>query len=146
MRGPRWRAACALAGLVGLVGLVGGAAGAQVPCGAALAPERRQQLSVEGLHLAYAPSAWPVPAGQFFTLEVVLCEPAGTGRASLVSVDATMPAHRHGMNYRPRILARGEGRFGVEGLLLHMPGRWRLNFTVGQGGQTRQVSHEVDVP
>ena len=31
--------------------------------------------------------------------------------AELVRVDATMPEHRHGMNYRPTLARQGEGRY-----------------------------------
>jgi hypothetical protein len=43
-------------------------------------------------------------------------------------VDADMPAHRHGMNYRTTVTALGDGRFRAEGLMFHMAGRWRLLF------------------
>jgi hypothetical protein len=39
-----------------------------------------------------------------------------------------MPEHRHGMNYRPSVTRRGDGRFTASGLLLHMPGRWEFSF------------------
>jgi hypothetical protein len=72
--------------------------------------------------------------GQLFALDVRLC-PA---RARLVAVDATMPEHKHGMNYRPsvRAAARAPARanepaaFRVDGMAFHMPGHWRLRFDV----------------
>ena len=77
--------------------------------------------------------------GQAFVLHVELC-PAG---ARLLRVDATMPEHRHGMNYRPSLHALAPGRWRADGLLWHMPGRWELRFEVeppaGTAGATRQV-------
>ena len=32
------------------------------------------------------------------------------------------------MNYRPTVQALGDGRFTAEGLVFHMPGRWRFLF------------------
>ena len=32
-------------------------------------------------------------------------------------VDATMPEHKHGMNYAPTIASRGDGRYRAEGMV-----------------------------
>jgi hypothetical protein len=55
-----------------------------------------------------------------------------------------MPEHRHGMNYRPTLASRGDGRYLAEGLLFHMPGRWRLLFDLERDG--RRVRLTADVP
>lgn len=67
--------------------------------------------------------------GMFFGLEVAVCARTGARPAEL-RVDAQMPEHRHGMNYRPGVASRGDGRFTARGLLLHMPGRWEFSFDV----------------
>ena len=61
--------------------------------------------------------------GQHFAIEFAVC-PAPES----VRVDATMPEHKHGMNYRPAVTATGEGRYRAEGLMLHMAGKWELVF------------------
>jgi hypothetical protein len=76
----------------------------------------------------------PLPLAEFFALDFAVCARDGRTVAS-PRVDATMPAHGHGMNYRPSITALGDGRFRADGLLLHMPGQWQLTFDVG-GGET----------
>ena len=65
--------------------------------------------------------------------------------AELVALDAVMPDHRHGMNYRPTIVGNGEGRFRVEGVVFHMPGRWELAIDVRAGGDVERLSHEIIV-
>ena len=55
--------------------------------------------------------------------------------AELVRVDATMPEHKHGMNYAPTMMAIGDGRYRVDGLLFHMPGNWEVAFDVRAGGE-----------
>ena len=35
--------------------------------------------------------------------------------AELVAIDAQMPEHKHGMNYRPTIVSLGDGRYRVDG-------------------------------
>lgn len=69
----------------------------------------------------------PIKLAEFFALDVAVCARAGAQPSSL-RIDARMPEHNHGMNYRPRVLARGSGRFEATGLLLHMQGRWQISF------------------
>ena len=83
----------------------------------------------EGHRVAYRLDPSPVPLAAPFALEIVACGPAGPFPGPL-EVDADMPAHRHGMNYAPRVAPEGEGRFRVEGMLFHMPGDWRIKFVL----------------
>ena len=77
-------------------------------------------------------------------MEAVVCaEPPAA--VATVRVDAQMPEHRHGMNYRPRVSARGDGLYVAEGLLFHMPGRWHLLFDVERGGRTERLEAEIDL-
>lgn len=136
------RAACS-------AGLALAASTAQAGCGDGLPAERLQRAGTGGWTLAFASSAWPVPVGEFFALDVVACPPgavavpAGDGT---LAVDATMPAHRHGMNYRARVQPLGPGRWRVDGLMFHMPGLWRLSFELGSGSTTRRITHDIEVP
>jgi len=77
----------------------------------------------------------PLKVGEHFALEFAVC-PAPES----VRVDAWMPEHRHGMNYRPTVAALGEGRYRAEGLMLHMAGRWELVFEVGAGGSSERIA------
>jgi hypothetical protein len=80
---------------------------------------------------AAVPNALP-PTSQPFALRLKLC-PAD---ARLLRVDATMPEHRHGMNYRASFKPLGEGVWQVQGLLWHMAGRWQLRLDVQPAGDT----------
>jgi hypothetical protein len=71
--------------------------------------------------------------GQFFAAEVVACRAPGPEPVGQIALDATMPAHGHGMNYRPKAEATGTGRTRFTGPMLHMPGTWRLTFDLLQG-------------
>jgi hypothetical protein len=82
------------------------------------------------LRLAWKSEPTRIPNGKPFVLRLALC-PAG---ARLLAVDAVMPAHGHGMNYRPSVKDLGAGRFEVQGLLWHMAGRWELRFDVAPPG------------
>jgi len=109
------------------------AGAAQAACGDALPAAERQRIESPGLTLAFAPSPAPVPLGRPFTLAIQLCPAPGQPLPERLTVDAEMPAHRHGMNYRPTVTAQGHGRFLAEGLMFHMPGHWRLWFEIPQG-------------
>jgi hypothetical protein len=62
-----------------------------------------------------------------------------------LSFDARMPAHRHGMRRKPTVTALGEGRFRVEGALLHMPGTWELHYDVTRGAITERAQVRVEL-
>ena len=86
-----------------------------------------------------APAVTPLNAP--FALELAMCAKDGSAVAT-PRVDASMPAHRHGMNYRPTLTSPSAGRFRAEGLLFHMPGRWQFAFEVG--GERLTAAHDVD--
>lgn len=84
--------------------------------------------------------AEPAPAvSRPFALQITLC-PA---RAELRRVDATMPEHRHGMNYRPRLQPAGPGAWTADGMVWHMPGRWELLLVVVLDGTERRLVQSV---
>jgi hypothetical protein len=88
--------------------------------------------------LLFRPTPEPITLGRHFALDFVVCPAAGTPLPTQVHVDATMPEHKHGMNYRASISSQGHGRYRAEGLMLHMPGRWELLFELrGDAGTAR---------
>jgi cytochrome c peroxidase len=70
-----------------------------------------------------------IAVARHFKLEVAACGKSGPPPESL-KVDASMPEHRHGMNYAPTVKKLGPGRWQADGLMLHMPGRWELVFVL----------------
>jgi len=91
--------------------------------------------------VAFATQPALIATGAHFALEVAVCTRAGAAPPRALAVDAVMPEHRHGMNYRPTVTAVAPGRYRVEGLLFHMPGRWDLLFDVdGGSGSERLVA------
>lgn len=121
--------------------------GAQATCPPATADGT--VLKAGGLVLAYRPvlKGKPdrIPMAQHFALEVQLCDKGGISTARLHKADATMPEHRHGMNYRPLITPLSDGRYRVEGMMLHMAGHWQLAFEVRAGKETIVLTHDVQI-
>ena len=91
------------------------------------------------VQLAWRAEPAPIAVSRPFALRVTLC-PAD---ARLLRVDATMPEHRHGMNYRPSVQALGGGLWRAEGLLWHMAGRWELRLDVEAAGATHALRQSV---
>ena len=110
-------------------------------------------LKGEGLHRAEGKQyvvAWRAePAAlhvsEFFAVEVAACSKSRGAAPREVRVDAVMPEHKHGMNYRPSVAAVGDGRFRAEGLLLHMPGLWEFRFDVRGAAGNEVVSERVSL-
>ena len=76
--------------------------------------------------------------GRHFSVDVAACAKNGAPPTTL-KIDARMPEHRHGMNYRPAVKALGPGRWQAEGLMLHMPGKWEFVFFVEGERLAREV-------
>jgi hypothetical protein len=113
---------------------------ADAACGEALGQGVRR-VQAGPVTLAWLPRPQPLPLDRAFQVELQVC---GATPAA-VAVDADMPAHRHGMNYRSRVQAAGEGRYLATGLLFHMPGRWRLIFDVDVDGQRLRLTDTVEL-
>ncbi len=94
--------------------------------------------------VAFRPEPLRIEVGQPFSLLLNVCT-RRNDPAELVAVDAQMPDHRHGMNYRPTIVPAGQGRFRADGLVFHMPGRWELDIDVRAGSEVERLSHEIIV-
>ena len=90
----------------------------------------------------------PVPGiavNKHFGLDVTACPKPGVSGPLQLRVDARMPAHQHGMNYKPTISSSAPGKYKAEGLMFHMPGRWELMFEVEAGGKTDKLAKTVDL-
>ena len=123
--------------------MAGPAVAAATECGAKLQGPARQVLVSGDVQLVFAPRPWPIIVGRHFAVELAVCAPAAAPR--LLRVDAEMPAHRHGMNYRSSIKALAGGNYLAEGLMFHMPGQWRLIFELGDGAGAKRLTHELEV-
>jgi hypothetical protein len=122
LSGPAWAADC----------------GADLPAAHRLVAQGTGESA--GRFVAFVPEPAPWAVGRHVNLRGVLC-----GNARLLRVDADMPAHRHGMNYRPTLEAQADGRFLAQGLMLHMPGRWRIRFEIEADGRRQWLEQSVDL-
>lgn len=120
------------------------AAAPAAPCEPHLRGEHVQRIEGTRYVLAWR-AVPPIRVSEFFALEVATCAREGQPRVSTLRVDATMPAHRHGMNYRASVRPQGPDRFVVEGLLWHMPGTWELRFDLNAGADRESLTSTVQL-
>jgi hypothetical protein len=104
-----------------------------------LPPKALQQGAVQAV---WQVDGAPIAVGRHFAIVVQVC-PAD---AMLARVDASMPEHSHGMNYRPSVKRLPDGRWRAEGLMFHMPGRWDLLLEVRAGGRTEKLVDTITQP
>jgi hypothetical protein len=105
--------------LFAFAAVAGAAQACDLPGGAA------QKIQSGHYQVLYRTQPAPLKVGQHFSVEFAVCPTPES-----VRIDAQMPEHRHGMNYRPTVTATGEGRYRADGLMLHMAGKWELVFEV----------------
>jgi hypothetical protein len=104
------------------------------------------RLKTADTEIAYRWEPAELKVGQFFAAEVVACRTAGGPEpVGQIVIDAIMPAHGHGMNYRPKAERVETGHHRFTGLMLHMPGTWRITFDLLQRGTRTRLTHEVDL-
>jgi hypothetical protein len=85
----------------------------------------------------------PIKVGSPFNVAVTVCSPSGTPIERVV-IDATMPAHRHGMNYKPDVVSLGAGKYEARNLVFHMPGTWQFAVAVYADGKPTHLTLGVD--
>lgn len=118
--------------LLALLAAAPAAAACELPGGASHKIQSGKYLVV------YRTSPAPLAVGRHFAVEFAVC-PAPES----VRVDAWMPEHRHGMNYRPTLTGSGEGPYRAEGLMLHMAGKWELVFEVRAQDAVERVAQVI---
>ncbi len=63
-----------------------------------------------------------------------------------VIVDATMPAHHHGMMTKPETAQLVPGQFRTQGMRLHMQGHWVFSVQVREGDQSDSFELPFEQP
>lgn len=82
--------------------------------------------------------------GELFGIDtaVSLADGSSLPADATVTIDATMPEHRHGMMTDPETKPLQAGKWRTEGMRLHMQGNWMFHVKV----TTPQGADEVELP
>ena len=106
------------------------------------APLDGNLLRVDGepaVHLAFMPET--IRVGEPFAIRISLCDPL----LALEEVDAGMPVHGHGMNYRPVVSLAEDSVVNADGFLFHMPGSWEIGLVLKRGATRTRLVRELDL-
>jgi len=87
----------------------------------------------------------PLESGRHFTMRFQFCREGRALELKRFKLDASMPAHGHGMNYRASSRRTGAGAYSVEGMLFHMPGQWRISVEYAYADNRRQLDIEIEL-
>jgi len=105
-----------------------------------------EQLNDGGTAVAYKTNPARIEVGKPFSIEVVACVDGEKRMApSRIRVDAGMPMHGHGMNYKPSERKIGPGHSSFDGMVFHMPGHWRITFDVYEGDKRQRLTQKISV-
>ena len=86
-----------------------------------------------------------IKVGELFSVQAEVCPQAGLIVTGL-KVDAGMPAHKHGMNYQPKVTQTAPGKYTATGLMFHMPGhgQWTFDVETAAGRERINVNHTLE--
>lgn len=105
---------------------------------------RGAQLIKAGNYVvAYRTQPAKIVVGRHFSIDIAVCAKGNAPLPSGIAVDAYMPEHGHGMNYKAAVRATGRARFRADGLMFHMPGRWELMFDVQGAGSAERLTRSI---
>ena len=99
-------------------------------------PNRPNSSTAKGASAAKGTSA--IKISQSFSLVALICPQEEGASITRATIDATMPEHQHGMNYKPKMqLEAGLGdqgsgirRLTAQGMVFHMPGKWQIELQI----------------
>lgn len=122
---------------------------APIPKTAAASAIARDARSADGTYIVrWLPVNGAIPEAEVFgiAIEIVRTDGSVLAKDAVVTVDAEMPHHGHGMNLVPTVSQLDpKGNCVAEGLLFHMPGRWVLAIDVEEGGVSERTQWYVDI-
>jgi hypothetical protein len=87
-----------------------------------------------------------IPRNQDFAMDVLLEEGGRPVSGAQINLRGWMPDHGHGFVRQPLVMEKGDGLYRLEGVLLHMRGKWQLFFDVTKESSSDVVSFELELP
>ncbi|MFP4597583.1 MAG: hypothetical protein ACOC9W_01025 [Persicimonas sp.] len=114
--------------------------------------ESTAQLSENGtFYVMYSADPAPIPFNELFDLVVMVHDGEDHSQMLMdaeIEVEATMPAHEHGMNTEPTVTKEDDGSFLVEGMKFHMRSdtaedKWQVHVDVTHEETTERATFNV---
>jgi len=101
--------------------------------------------SLDDAMLHYRVKSPPLRVAQHFSMQFLLCRDQTALPIEAFKLDASMPAHGHGMNYKASINWLDDGLVEANGMLFHMPGQWRVTVNLSYDGVARQTRLDFEI-
>ena len=101
--------------------------------------------SLDDAMLHYRVKSPPLKVAQHFSMQFLLCRDETALQIEAFKLDALMPAHGHGMNYKASINWLDDGLVEASGMLFHMPGQWRVTVNISYDGVARQTRLDFEI-
>ena len=120
-----------------------GATVSAMECGARVADGVRVAFG-EAIYVKFKLEPAPPALGDLFVVKALVCSRAHARLDGMLSADAVMPAHGHGMNYAVKTSAAVNGAAMLEGFLWQMPGLWRMPFRLEAVGATYRAAYDYE--
>ncbi len=83
-----------------------------------------------------------IKVSQASSLKATVC--GQVDKIELFSLDASMPAHGHGTNYRPTVSLESSDEqsavYQIDGVVLHMPGNWQWEVDIDDGNSSETLT------
>lgn len=98
-------------------------------------------------YMMYSADPDPIPFNEPFQLVAMVHSGADHSEMYTdftLTVNATMPAHGHGMNTVPTVTVDPSGMATVDGMLFHMRGWWQMDFVATRGDVTETSTFYVE--
>ena len=97
--------------------------------------------------MMYSADPYPIPFNENFQLIAMVHDGADHDvmfTDVTLDVEATMPAHGHGMNTVPTATVDDVGMITVDGMLFHMRGWWQVDFTATRADVTETSTFYIN--
>lgn len=95
---------------------------------------------------SYVSSPSPVPLLALHAWTVTVTDKVGAlVDGAKITVLGGMPEHSHGFPTMPQVKELGGGRYLIEGLKFHMPGRWIVILRIDAGDASDAVRFELEL-
>ena len=85
-----------------------------------------------------------IPLNAPFDTMVIVC-PKNETLPKRLQFDATMPAHKHGMNYAVKPEQIDPQTHELKNIVFHMPGVWRVEVTAYDGQNPHYFTYDFDL-
>ena len=83
--------------------------------------------------------------GKPFSFQLRLCTDEEV-KPDRVVANATMPAHKHGMNYTPTVVFdKDTNSYKAEDFVFHMPGEWEISLSMYTGETASHYTRTVTI-